>query len=137
VTIDAKQAVRERVWALLERERAARFPGAHGRIPNFVGAEAAAERLADLPEWRAARVVKANPDAPKLPVRRRALADEKTVYIAVPRLAQPKPFIRPVHDTTIKARDGRRVGIGDGSEEARVRAPPRPPILGGVLGRFR
>jgi hypothetical protein len=60
----AKQAVRERVWALLERERAARFPGAKGRIPNFAGAPAAAARLASLPAWRAARVVKANPDAP-------------------------------------------------------------------------
>jgi hypothetical protein len=33
----AKQAVRQRVWARLERERAARFPGAEGRIPNFAG----------------------------------------------------------------------------------------------------
>ena len=31
----AKDAVRERVWALLERERAARFAGARGRIPNL------------------------------------------------------------------------------------------------------
>jgi 5-formyltetrahydrofolate cyclo-ligase len=60
----AKQAVRERVWALLERERAARFPGAEGRIPNFAGASAAAGRLAFLRPWRAARVVKTNPDAP-------------------------------------------------------------------------
>jgi 5-formyltetrahydrofolate cyclo-ligase len=37
----AKQAVRERVWGLLERERVARFPGATGRIPNFAGAPAA------------------------------------------------------------------------------------------------
>ena len=59
----AKQAVRERIWALLEREQATRFPGATGRIPNFAGAPAAA-RLASLPAWRAARVVKANPDAP-------------------------------------------------------------------------
>jgi 5-formyltetrahydrofolate cyclo-ligase len=39
-----------------------------------------------MPEWPAARVVKANPDAPQLPVRRRALADGKVVYMAVPRL---------------------------------------------------
>jgi hypothetical protein len=32
-----KQAIRERIWALLERERAARFPGVEGRIPNFAG----------------------------------------------------------------------------------------------------
>jgi 5-formyltetrahydrofolate cyclo-ligase len=53
----AKQAVRERVWALLERERVARFPGATGRIPNFAGAPTIAARLASLPAWRAAGVV--------------------------------------------------------------------------------
>jgi 5-formyltetrahydrofolate cyclo-ligase len=108
-----KQVVRDRVWALLEGQGAARFPGARGRIPNFSGAEAAAERLAELPEWRDARVVKANPDAPQLPVRRRALADGKTVYMAVPRLVEPKPFLRLGRDATIKARDARRVGIDE------------------------
>jgi 5-formyltetrahydrofolate cyclo-ligase len=97
-----KQAVRERVWSLLERERVSRFPGARGRIPNFVGAERAAERLAELPEWRAARVVKANPDSPQLPVRRRALAEGKIVYMAVPRLREEKPFLRLRGDATIK-----------------------------------
>lgn len=88
-----KQAVRERVWALLERRGAARFPGARGRIPNFVGAEVAAARLAELPVWKRARVVKANPDAPQLPVRARALAEGKLVYMAVPRLVERKPFM--------------------------------------------
>lgn len=103
--------MRERVWTLLEREQAARFPGAHGRIPNFRGAEAAAERLAGTHEWRAARVVKANPDAPQLPVRRRALADAKLVYMAVPRLREPKPFLQLAHDATIKARGARPVAV--------------------------
>lgn len=88
-----KQDVRERVWALLQRERAARFPGARGRIPNFAGAEAASARLASLVEWRAARVVKANPDAPQLPARARALEEGKLVYMAVPRLTDPRPFV--------------------------------------------
>jgi 5-formyltetrahydrofolate cyclo-ligase len=89
-----KDAVRERVWRLLERRGAARFPGARGRIPNFRGAEAAAERLAALPEWRRARTIKVNPDAPQLPVRARALAEGKTVYMAVPRLRDARPFLR-------------------------------------------
>lgn len=89
----AKQEVRERVWSLLERREAARFPGARGRIPNFIGAERAADRLGSLPEWREARVVKANPDAPQLPVRARALAEGKRVYMAVPRLADERPFL--------------------------------------------
>lgn len=108
-----KDEVRERVWTLLERERAARFPGARGRIPNFVGAERAAARLAELPEWREARVVKANPDAPQLPVRRRALADGKAVYMAVPRLREEKPFLRLDRDATIRASGARPVAVGE------------------------
>jgi 5-formyltetrahydrofolate cyclo-ligase len=120
----AKQAVRERVWALLERERVARFPGAKGRIPNFAGASAAAAQLASLEPWRAVRVVKANPDAPQLPVRTRALADGKLLYMAVPRLADERPFIlldperlhlppRRAASITGSARAGRRVDVAD------------------------
>jgi 5-formyltetrahydrofolate cyclo-ligase len=54
----------------------------------------AAACLASLPEWRAARLVRANPDAPQLPVRARALAEGKLLYMAVPRLADERPFIR-------------------------------------------
>lgn len=87
----AKQAIRERVWALLERERAVP-PGVHGRIPAFFGAEAAADRLAELPVWQAARVVKAVPDKAQLPARARALTEGKLVYMAVPKLAEELPF---------------------------------------------
>ena len=100
--MDAKQEVRERIWQTLKDEGAARFPGARGRIPNFRGAESAAERLAELPEWQAAAVVKSNPDAPQLPVRRRARHDGKTLYMAVPRLTDEKPFVRVEGDPTIK-----------------------------------
>jgi len=58
---DRKQPIRERIWKLLEDRRAAAFPGAWGRIPNFVGASKAADRLATLEEWRAARAIKSNP----------------------------------------------------------------------------
>ncbi|MBV8948562.1 MAG: hypothetical protein JO286_18465 [Solirubrobacterales bacterium] len=100
--MDRKQEVRERMWDLLEREGAARFPGARGRIPNFRGAEQAAGQLAELREWQAAGVVKANPDAPQLPVRRRARKDGKTLYMAVPRLSEEKPFVEVRGDPTIK-----------------------------------
>lgn len=76
----------------MRRAGAARFPGAEGRIPNFVGAEAAAERLRACPEWQAATTLKANPDSPQLPVRQRALEDGKTLFMAVPRLAEARPF---------------------------------------------
>ena len=88
----AKAALREEVWSAMRAAKVARFPGAAGRIPNFTGAEAAAERLRGMPPWRAARTLKANPDSAQLPVRQRALEDGKTVYMAVPRLAGPEPF---------------------------------------------
>jgi 5-formyltetrahydrofolate cyclo-ligase len=88
----AKAALREEVWAALQGAGAARFPGARGRIPNFVGAEAAAEHLRGTDGWQQAATVKANPDAPQWPVRQRALEDGKTVFMAVPRLAEADPF---------------------------------------------
>src|SRR4051812_20680676 len=100
--VEAKDRVRALIWSALEDAGAARFPGARGRIPNFKGAEAAAERLAQLPEWHAAGVVKSNPDAPQLPVRRRARREGKTLYMAVPRLREAKPFMRVDSDPTIK-----------------------------------
>lgn len=87
----AKRAVRERIWALVESKGAAPA-GVHGYIPDFVGTDRAAARLAELEAWRLARVVKANPDRAQLPVRLRALRDGKLLYMAVPRLATVKPF---------------------------------------------
>ena len=100
----SKQALRERVWALLTRRRLGRFPlPLDDRIPNFAGADEAAERLAATAEWREARVLKCNPDAPQRPVRLRALREGKEVYVAVPRLAAARCFLRL---------DPRRLGAG-------------------------
>ncbi len=88
----AKAALRERVWQAMHKKGIARFPSPDGRIPNFVGAEAAAAALAATPEWERAHTIKANPDAPQLPVRVRALRDGKLLYMAVPRLAERDPF---------------------------------------------
>ena len=95
----AKAALRQEVWSEMSAARVARFPGAAGRIPNFTGAEAAAERLRATEVWQATSTVKANPDSAQLPVRQRALEDGKTVYMAVPRLAEPEPFfaLDPAH----------------------------------------
>jgi 5-formyltetrahydrofolate cyclo-ligase len=89
-----KQELREQVWDALRDAGVARFPGARGRIPNFTGAEAAAERLRSTPPWRAASTVKSNPDSPQWPVRQRALEDGYTVFMAVPRLRDARPFLR-------------------------------------------
>jgi 5-formyltetrahydrofolate cyclo-ligase len=113
--VDAKQEVRDRTWTRLEREGAARFPGAKGRIPNFRGAEQAAARLAELGPWQQAATIKANPDAPQLPVRRRARKDGKTLYMAVPRLTEPKPFVLVQGDPTIKRamKEGCPLAVGE------------------------
>jgi 5-formyltetrahydrofolate cyclo-ligase len=89
----SKTEVREMIWRAMEVRGVARFPGTKGRIPNFVGAERAALHLQALPAWRRARVVKINPDAPQLPVRRLALRDGKVVYMAVPRLRSLECFL--------------------------------------------
>ena len=88
-----KDAIRRAVWDSLKENRVARFPGVEGRIPNFVGAEACARVLANAPYWSAAKVLKINPDSPQRAIRQRALAEGKTVYMAVPRLRSDKPFI--------------------------------------------
>ncbi len=89
----AKKALREEIWRRLTEAGVARFPGAFGRIPNFVGAEAAAERAAQEEVFKRARFIKANPDAPQFPLRVKALAEGKTLFMAVPKLKAPKPFI--------------------------------------------
>lgn len=89
----SKAEVREMIWRAMEVRGVARFPGTKGRIPNFVGAERAALHLQSLPAWREARVVKINPDAAQLPVRRMALREGKVVYMAVPRLRELECFL--------------------------------------------
>ncbi|MDQ1505941.1 MAG: 5-formyltetrahydrofolate cyclo-ligase [Actinomycetota bacterium] len=88
----AKAELRTEIWAALRAAKATRFPGPEGRIPNFIGAEAAAERLRGTDAWHAAGTLKANPDSPQWPVRQRALEDGKLLFMAVPRLAEDEPF---------------------------------------------
>ncbi len=120
----AKRALREAVWDRIVAEGVGRFPAPTGRIPNFVGAEAAAERLRSTAAWAAAATVKANPDSPQWPVRQRALEDGKVVYMAVPRLADDDPFFlldpddladTPRKSSSIKgaSRSARTVAVDD------------------------
>ena len=117
-----KQAIRDRVWDALEAEGVAAFPfPPHGRIPNFSGAGEAAERLADLPEFERADAIKANPDSPQRPVRKRALEAGKTVYMAVPRLRDEECFIE-LDPTEID--DYHRASTISGSSELGVQVGP-------------
>ena len=118
----SKVEARAHVWREMEIRGVGRFPGAAGRIPNFVGAERAALQLQALRAWREARAVKINPDAPQLAVRRMALREGKVVYVPVPRLRDLECFLeldpgrlgaRALQAASIvgAARLGRPVGI--------------------------
>src|SRR5208282_2969578 len=89
----AKAAVRDRVWSRLVDTEVNVGP-AFDRIPNFVGADAAAKRLSELEQWKQARVVKCNPDPPQIPVRLRALYDGKLLFSPVPYLTKGFPYLR-------------------------------------------
>lgn len=88
-----KDDVRHKVWTEMEKLQVSRFPGATGRIPNFTGAEKCARLLDEIPEWKRAKTIKANPDSPQRMIRWKALKQGKIVYMAVPRLAGDKPFL--------------------------------------------
>lgn len=88
-----KPRLRAEGWARIRTAGAARFPGVEGRIPNFVGAEAAARTLAATSTWQEARVLKCNPDSPQRPVRHLALKEGKVVVLAVPKLSTAAPFL--------------------------------------------
>lgn len=87
-----KEQLRQRIWSKLQQQGAAKR-NPFGHIPNFVGSEAAAERLSQLAIWQNARVIKCNPDSPQQPVRLQALAAGKVLYMAVPQLTQPECFV--------------------------------------------
>jgi len=87
-----KDKLRSDIWSLLE-ERAVSVGPVWSRIPNFVGADRAAQRLAELQIWKTARIVKSNPDPPQIPLRLRALQDGKLLYAPVPELVKDYPFI--------------------------------------------
>lgn len=101
---EEKDALRNDVWGGLEKN-AVNVGPVWSRIPNFAGADLAAWRLASLPQWKAARVVKCNPDPPQIPVRLRALYDGKIVYAPVPELTKGFPFVR------LDPEDLRRKGV--------------------------
>ncbi len=87
-----KDELRGQVWTSLEDQGASVGP-VFSRIPNFAGADQAAARLAELPIWKSAKVVKCNPDPPQTPVRLRALQDGKLLYAPVPELVKDFPFV--------------------------------------------
>ncbi|MCB0332263.1 MAG: hypothetical protein KDD55_02120 [Bdellovibrionales bacterium] len=87
-----KDELRRRVWSILEETGYGQGP-IWNLISNFVDADKAAERLAQTEYWKAAKIIKCNPDIPQIPVRHRALLDGKLLYTPVPELVQDFPFV--------------------------------------------
>ncbi|KAF8377192.1 hypothetical protein HHK36_030565 [Tetracentron sinense] len=82
-----KWRIRKRVWDLMEAENIAQNPRpVHHRIPNFVGAAAAAKNLGGLEVFRVAECVKVNPDSPQKQVRFLTLSGGKKLLTPQPRL---------------------------------------------------
>ncbi|CAN6936620.1 hypothetical protein HID58_071973 [Brassica napus] len=82
-----KWIIRKKMWDLMEARNYAMNPRpVHHRIPNFVGAPAAAAKLAELDAFRTANVVKVNPDSPQKQIRFLTLSGEKKLLTPQPRL---------------------------------------------------
>ncbi len=108
----SKQEIREIVWKRIEKF--SRFPPPYGRIPNFIGAERACERLRELEEYKRAKAVFSAPDSPLRRAREIVLEDSKTLLAVKPKM---KGFlvIERGRAGTIKEmmRWGRDVGLDD------------------------
>lgn len=87
-----KDVLRTEIWSLLKQAQAA-VGEPFGHIPNFRGAEQAAEQLTALSAWQQAQVIKCNPDSAQIPVRLKALQAGKRLYMAVPRLTDSRCFV--------------------------------------------
>ncbi|XP_074280301.1 5-formyltetrahydrofolate cyclo-ligase-like protein COG0212 isoform X2 [Silene latifolia] len=82
-----KWKIRKRVWDFMEANNIAQFPRpVHHRIPNFVGAPLAANKLGELEVFQAAKCVKVNPDSPQKQVRFLTLSEGKQLLTPQPRL---------------------------------------------------
>ncbi|MCS7143063.1 MAG: 5-formyltetrahydrofolate cyclo-ligase [Aigarchaeota archaeon] len=91
-----KQEIRLMVWDRLVKEGVALPPfPVKGRIPNFKGADTAAERLFDSSIYKRARVVKVNPDSPQRCIRDRVLGDGKVLVVPTPRLRRGFLMLEP------------------------------------------
>ena len=83
------------MWRLLVEAGVWRPPRPEGRIPNFIGAEVAARRITSLRVWRAASIVKINPDSPQRPLREAALREGKALLMPTPRLRSGFLLLNP------------------------------------------
>jgi len=117
-----KEAIRQKVWHRITVAGMVRFPGAYGRIPNFLGCERAARLLCELTIWKRAKVIKIDSGAPQLPIRRAALREGKLVYIALPGLRTERCFLE-LDPERLGARAWRAASLRGALQIGRMVAP--------------
>lgn len=86
----SKEEMRRKIWTLMEETGISRFPKpVYGRIPNFIGLDIAAQKLAEQWEFKRAKVIKVNPDSPQRMVRL------LTLLMPTPRLSSGFLLLEP------------------------------------------
>lgn len=118
---DAKTRLRHKVWHRLDSAHAGRSGPVNGKIPNFHGADRAAEHLTAHPRWQKARVVKSNPDKAQTEVRLAAMREGRLLYMAVPKIAGTDPFYLLDPSTLTAPADIAVTGTGAAEHASRTR----------------
>lgn len=120
--MNSKEEIRKKIWNLLEKHNIALFPKPiFGRIPNFKGADIAAEKLSTIPEFTSAEVIKISPDSPQRKVRELALKQGKKILVPTPRLKgefyllDGKKILNPEYISTISGftKHGKKVSFNE------------------------
>lgn len=84
-----KDYLRNQIWTSLKEKKLSKRPeGDKGKIPNFIGSEAAAQRLSRTIEWFQANLIFCSPDTAQRPVRELALVHGKDLIMATPKIKQ-------------------------------------------------
>jgi len=93
---EIKAEIRRKIWRAMDEKGVSRPPKPiEERIPNFVGAEEACEKVSRLPEFLRASVIKINPDSPQTHARYLALSMGKIVIMPTPRLREGFLLLNP------------------------------------------
>lgn len=123
-----KQEIREKIWSTMTEEKVGRFPfPLKGRIPNFKGAEKAAQFIFQMEEYKQAEVIKVNPDSPQPPIRAQALKDGKTLLVPTPRLKDG--FIRVDSADVPPGEEKKVASLKHIHKYGRVISLPEPPEI--------
>lgn len=125
-----KQQLRNKIWSEMERLGIAVFPlPCRGRIPNFAGANIAAEKLRQLEEWKRAKVIFVSPDSPQKKVRENALRDGKILIVASPKLKKGFIVLNPARTKGMEHFASTIKGAFQLGLEVKLEHTPKPDLI--------